>query len=360
MSVSRALHLTRRVIRCRSRSGASTRTNRLRGAPDAAAPGRAAADAAHSPTSPPGAGREAGLHERTAAAHLGRRRLPRAGAGGRPRPRRTGECRGAPDREQALDRPRAPRSLQLVHPLPGGARRAVSRRSSCSRSAPTTHTTSCPGSPDGRRSGRSAPRRGARSTGAASTASRASFSRRDQGRLARPADPGRRGLPAQLPRRQPHPPSVVRNALRGRSSSTPGTCSTSARGKYTAYLRVGGKMTLMRAARRRPLHGRRGRPRCPRRARAAAGDVRPALENELLPHLTHRHRIEVLHLEALALVVLHRAAGEALALGIRRQLRLGLGRDVVVVGQQATAACTAASDSGLEDQRDAGSRASAS
>ena len=40
--------------------------------------------------------------------------------------------------------------------------------------------------------------------------------------------------------------SGAQRIRRTRSSSTRGTCSTSAHGRYTAYLRVSGKLTLMR------------------------------------------------------------------------------------------------------------------
>ena len=57
------------------------------------------------------------------------------------------------------------------------------------------------------------------------------------------------GLRAQLPGRQLD--LAIRRATRTRrrrGTSTRGTCSTAPHGKYTPYLRVGGKLTLMRSS----------------------------------------------------------------------------------------------------------------
>ena len=73
-------------------------------------------------------------------------------------------------REQALDRARAPRSLQLVHADRAGPGTSSIRRSWCFRSAPTTRTIISRACPPGRRSADSAAPRGTPSTAAASPA----------------------------------------------------------------------------------------------------------------------------------------------------------------------------------------------
>ncbi len=116
---------------------------------------------------------EAGVHGRASAARVGRRRLARAGAGRGARAGLGRLARVLPSRADCR-RARAARSLQLVHAVPAGDRPAASERGRAlvrrrrraqlpDRRPRRTH----------RRPARK-PVRGTPSTGAASTASRAS------------------------------------------------------------------------------------------------------------------------------------------------------------------------------------------
>ena len=227
VDVSSFLHLTApRVTGSRRPSGGRAGIGSTRRSSSRLPPAKPATVAGARDAAPPPGG-AAALHGGASSTGLGRGRLARRGAGAGAPAGRGLRGRHRRRREPSVDRSRASGSLQLVpaHTGRGAPARAEGRRVLVRRRRRSRLPRRRAEGKDGRAArqpvvgrGVPAPRRWrhARAGGA-----------RHLRRLARPADPRRLGLPAQLPDRQPNPRigCEVQSATR-RPTSTRGSSST--------------------------------------------------------------------------------------------------------------------------------------